>query len=145
MQARIQKWTNSLAVRIPRTIASEAGMEEQTHVFKPSHRNQSGSGERQGSVVAKNRYVPDRGDVVWISFDPHGHEQAGRRPAGVLSPRRHNEAAGRAIMCPITSKPKASPFEVVLQAPMAVQGAVLAEQSLERDIIRDDCHRGCNF
>lgn len=79
-------------------------------------------------MVAKKRYVPDRGDVVWISFDPQsGHEQAGRRPAVVLSPRRYNEVVGLAIMCPITSKPKAYPFEVALPSTSAVKGAVLTD------------------
>ena len=79
-------------------------------------------------MVAKKRYVPDRGDVVWISFDPQsGHKQAGRRPAVVLSPRRYDEVVGRAIMCPITSKPKVYPFEVVLPSTSEVQGAVLTD------------------
>lgn len=51
-------------------------------------------------------YVPDRGDVVWLSFDPQsGREQAGRRPALVLSPRAYNQRTSLAILCPITSRP----------------------------------------
>ena len=53
-------------------------------------------------------YVPDAGDLVWLTFDPQsGSEQAGHRPALVLSARRYNETAGLAVMCPITSKAKA--------------------------------------
>jgi len=79
-------------------------------------------------MVAKSPYVPERGDVVWISFDPQsGHEQAGRRPALVLSPRRYNEVVGLAIMCLITSKPKAYPFEVLLPLKSEVQGAILTD------------------
>ena len=61
------------------------------------------------------RYVPDRGDAVWLSFDPQaGHEQSGRRPAVVLSPRAYNTRTGLAIFCPVTSQIKGYPFEVVL-------------------------------
>ena len=73
-------------------------------------------------------YVPERGDTVWLHFDPQsGHEQAGRRPALVLSPASYNERAGLAILCPITLQQKGYPFEVVLpEGP--VQGVVLADQ-----------------
>jgi len=60
-------------------------------------------------------YVPDAGDVVWVDFTPQaGHEQAGRRPAIVLSPRLYNEKAGLALLCPITSHAKGYPFEVAI-------------------------------
>jgi mRNA interferase MazF len=60
-------------------------------------------------------YVPDRGDVVWISFDPQaGHEQAGRRPAVVISPAAYNHKVGLVILCPITNQIKGYPFEVVI-------------------------------
>lgn len=73
-------------------------------------------------------YTPDRGDIVWLSFDPQiGHEQAGKRPALVLSPRTYNEAAGLMLACPITSKVKSYPFEARLKAPK-FDGAVLADQ-----------------
>ncbi|MGH8095126.1 MAG: endoribonuclease MazF [Chthoniobacterales bacterium] len=75
------------------------------------------------------RSVPDRGDVVWLEFDPPaGHEQAGHRPAVVLSPRAYNQKAGLALFCPITSRIKGYPFEVVLPADLPVQGAVLCDQ-----------------
>ncbi len=75
------------------------------------------------------RYVPDRGDVVWLEFDPQaGHEQAGHRPAVVLSPRAYNQKSGLALFCPITSRIKGYPFEVVLPPDLPVQGAVLCDQ-----------------
>lgn len=74
-------------------------------------------------------YVPDRGDIVWLQFDPQaGHEQAGRRPALVVSPRAYNERVGLALFCPITSKVKGYPFEVVLPAGGKAHGAILADQ-----------------
>ena len=58
-------------------------------------------------------YTPDSGDIVWITFNPQaGHEQAGRRPALVLSPAAYNGKVGLAILCPITSQIKGYPFEV---------------------------------
>ena len=60
-------------------------------------------------------YVPDAGDIVWLQFDPQaGHEQAGHRPALVLSPARYNKIRGMMICCPMTSKIKGDPFEVVV-------------------------------
>lgn len=74
-------------------------------------------------------YIPDRGDAVWLSFDPQaGHEQAGRRPALVLSPRAYNEKVGLALFCPITSQEKGYPFEVRLPANLPVSGVILADQ-----------------
>jgi mRNA interferase MazF len=72
-------------------------------------------------------YVPDTADIVWLSFDPQaGHEQAGHRPALVLSPARYNSARGMMIACPMTSRITGYPFEVVLSAePPSV---VLADQ-----------------
>lgn len=77
----------------------------------------------------KSRYVPERGDVVWISMDPQvGHEQAGRRPALVLSPAAYNRKTGLALMCPITSQVKGYPFEVLLPEGIPVRGVALADQ-----------------
>jgi mRNA interferase MazF len=60
-------------------------------------------------------YVPDAGDLIWLDFDPQaGREQAGRRPALVLSSRRFNEKASLAFVCPITSKVKGYASEVLL-------------------------------
>jgi mRNA interferase MazF len=78
--------------------------------------------------VAK-AYVPERGDVVWLQLDPQaGHEQAGKRPALVLSPSAYNGRVGLALLCPITSQRKGYPFEVPLPAGMKIQGVVLADQ-----------------
>lgn len=72
--------------------------------------------------------TPDAGDIVWIDFTPQiGREQAGRRPALVLSPRLYNEKVGLMIVCPITSKSKGYPFEVVLPSGLAIIGAVLSD------------------
>jgi mRNA interferase MazF len=75
------------------------------------------------------RYVPDRGDAVWLEFDPQaGHEQAGRRPALVVSPAAYNSKVGLALVCPITSHVKGYPFEVLLPPSSKVTGVVLADQ-----------------
>lgn len=74
-------------------------------------------------------YVPDRGDIVWLEFNPQaGHEQAGRRPALVVSPRTYNQQAGLALFCPITSTVKGYPFEVILPDKDRVSGAILSDQ-----------------
>lgn len=73
--------------------------------------------------------APDRGDLVWISFDPQaGHEQAGHRPAIVLSPIAYNEKVGLALICPVTSRTKGFPFEVLLPTGLPIHGTVLADQ-----------------
>ncbi|CAN5479276.1 endoribonuclease MazF [soil metagenome] len=87
-------------------------------------------------MVTKKRFVPDRGDVVRISFDPPtGRGRAGKRPAVVLSPRRYNEVVGSAIMCPITSKHKAYPLEVVLPSTSVVKGAVPTDHVRSLDLV----------
>jgi mRNA interferase MazF len=74
-------------------------------------------------------YIPNRGDIVWITFNPHaGHEQAGRRPALVLSPAAYNGKVGLAILCPITSQIKGYPFEVLLPDGLKIGGAILSDQ-----------------
>ena len=74
-------------------------------------------------------YIPDRGDAVWLTFDPQsGHEQRGRRPAVVLSPRSYNSVTGLALFCPVTSKIKGYPFEVVLPSVTKIEGVILADQ-----------------
>ena len=79
--------------------------------------------------MVAGRYVPDAAHIVWLTFSPQaGHEQAGRRPALVLSPRRYNERTGLALLCPITSRIKGYPFEVALPAAGTVRGVVLADQ-----------------
>jgi mRNA interferase MazF len=74
-------------------------------------------------------YIPKRGDAVWISLNPQaGHEQAGRRPAVVLSPVAYNRKVGLGLFCPITSHVKGYPFEVKLPEDMDVKGVVLSDQ-----------------
>ena len=74
-------------------------------------------------------YVPERGDVVWISLTPQaGHEQAGRRPAVVVSPRSYNGKVGLGLFCPITQQIKGYPFEVQLPSGLPISGVVLADQ-----------------
>jgi mRNA interferase MazF len=75
------------------------------------------------------RYSPDRGDLVWLQFNPQaGHEQAGRRPALVISPGAYNRRVGLALFCPITSQVKGYPFEVELPSSLPVAGVVLSDQ-----------------
>ena len=79
--------------------------------------------------MVNDDYVPRRGDAVWLQFDPQtGHEQAGRRPALVLSPESYNGRVGLAILCPITSQGRGYPFEVVLPAGSGISGVVLSDQ-----------------
>jgi len=75
------------------------------------------------------RYVPSRGDIVWLEFTPQaGHEQSGLRPALVVSPKAYNGKVGLALFCPITSHVKGYPFEVLLPPELKAQGAILADQ-----------------
>jgi mRNA interferase MazF len=77
--------------------------------------------------VVKREYIPDAGDIVWLHFDPQaGHEQAGRRPALVLTSARYNGARGMAICCPMRTKIKGYVFEVVINH--RPPSAVLADQ-----------------
>ncbi len=80
-------------------------------------------------MVMSAGYIPERGDAVWITLDPQaGHEQAGRRPALVLSPAAYNGKVGLALMCPITNRQKGYPFEVPLPPNLGVTGVVLCDQ-----------------
>lgn len=79
-------------------------------------------------------YVPRHGDLVWLDFDPQsGHEQAGFRPALVLSADRYNTRSGLAVDCPITTQPKGYEFEVPLPPGLAVVGVVLCDQEKSVD------------
>ncbi len=74
-------------------------------------------------------YIPQRGDVIWLDFNPQaGREQAGRRPAFVVSPAAYNGKVGLALVCPVTSRVKGYPFEVLLPAGLAVTGVILSDQ-----------------
>ena len=80
-------------------------------------------------MVGSQTYVPQCGDVVWITLNPQaGHEQAGRRPAVVLSPENYNGKIGLAILCPITNQIKGYPFEVLIPTGLPVAGAILSDQ-----------------
>jgi mRNA interferase MazF len=73
--------------------------------------------------------LPDAGDLVWLNFNPQaGHEQAGHRPALVLSPRTYHERTAFAVVCPITSNQTPYPFKVNLPEGLPIGGAVLADQ-----------------
>jgi len=72
-------------------------------------------------------YIPDRGDIIWLEFDPQkGHEQKGRRPGIVLSKKEYNQKSNLAIICPITSKIKDYPFEIKINS--IIQGVILSDQ-----------------
>ena len=74
------------------------------------------------------KYIPERGDIVWLNFNPQaGHEQMGKRPAMVISPKEYNEKTGLGLFCPITSKIKNYPFEVRIKNKM-IDGVVLSDQ-----------------
>jgi len=77
----------------------------------------------------KAGYAPGRGDLVWLDFTPQaGHEQAGRRPAAVISSRQYNRKVGLLLACPITSQKKGYPFEVLLPDGLPITGVILADQ-----------------
>ena len=74
-------------------------------------------------------YIPERGDAVWITFNPQaGREQAGHRPAVILSPASYNGRVGLAILCPITGQAKGYPFEIALPDNLEISGVVLSDQ-----------------
>ncbi len=79
--------------------------------------------------MSKRPYVPDRGDIVWLQFNPQaGHEQAGHRPALVLSPASYNRRSGLMLCCPMTNQRKGYPFEVVIEMDTDRESVVLADQ-----------------
>ena len=93
-----------------------------------------------------SNYFPDRGDVAWLQFNPQaGHEQAGKRPALVLSPKEYNQKTGLALFCPITSKVKGYPFEVKLPEGLPVEGVVLADQIKNLDWISRSAQFACEI
>jgi mRNA interferase MazF len=74
-------------------------------------------------------YVPERGDLVWLNFTPQsGHEQAGKRPAFVVSPHAYNKKVGLALFCPVTRQIKGYPFEVCIPDGVEIDGVILADQ-----------------
>lgn len=73
-------------------------------------------------------YVPDRGDLVWVSLNPiSGHEQSGRRPALVVSPKIYNRKTGLCVLCPATRQAKGYPFEVAISGSDGDSGVVLSD------------------
>jgi len=77
----------------------------------------------------KAGYVPKRGDLIWLDFTPQaGHEQAGRRPAAVISSSQYNRKVGMLLACPITNQRKQYPFEVLLPDGLPISGVILADQ-----------------
>ena len=94
--------------------------------------------------MVAGKEAPQRGDVVWVSLNPQaGHEQAGRRPALVLSPVEYNERVGLALMCPVTSNVKGYPFEVTLPEDLEIGGVVLADQVKSLDWRVRRAERAC--
>ncbi len=74
-------------------------------------------------------YIPQRGDLIWLTFIPQaGHEQAGRRPALVLSLKSYNGKTSLALVCPVTSRVKGYPFEVAIPEGILIQGVILSDQ-----------------
>jgi len=85
-------------------------------------------------VVSRGDWAPDRGDVVWMNFSPQiGREQAGYRPALTLSPASFNRLTGLGLFCPVRSRAKGYPFEVLIPAGLKIQGAILTEQARTMD------------
>jgi mRNA interferase MazF len=83
---------------------------------------------------SRGSYGPEAGDLVWLSFSPQdGCEQAGRRPALILSPRSYNAKAGLCVACPVTNRVKGYPFEVILPQRLPVEGAVLSDHVKSAD------------
>ena len=89
--------------------------------------------------MVKSTYVPEKGDLVWLDFDPQaGHEQKGKRPAIVVSQKQYNRKIGLALFCPITSRIKGYPFEIVLSG-RAVNGCILSDQVKSLDWRQRNC------
>ena len=159
MVTKLMKWGNSLGLRIPKSFAKEAGVEEGSAVnislegdrlvirplrtaryqlsdllfqVREDNRHEeisTGDAVGGGGLVMPRMYSPERGDIVWLEFCPQaGHEQAGHRPALVVSPKAYNQKVGLALFCPITSNVKGYPFEVLLPEKHKVSGAILSDR-----------------
>lgn len=97
-------------------------------------------------MVARGSYVPERGEAVWISFNPQaGHEQAGHRAALVLSPGAYNGIVGLALFCPMTSRVKGYPFEVKIPDGLEVHGVILSDQVKSLDWRAREAERICGL
>ncbi len=85
-------------------------------------------------MTAPASYIPDRCDIVWITFDPQrGHEQSGHRPGFIVTPRRYNDLTGLAYICPVTSRVRGYPFEVKLPEAAPVKGVIMVDQMRSLD------------
>ncbi|OGT71576.1 MAG: mRNA-degrading endonuclease [Gammaproteobacteria bacterium RIFCSPLOWO2_02_FULL_57_10] len=86
--------------------------------------------------------APDVGDIVIVDFNPQaGHEQAGKRPALVLSPKKFNQITGFAWLCPVTNQPKGYPFEVEVAGSKRTSGVILADQMKSLDWSARNLHK----
>jgi mRNA interferase MazF len=84
--------------------------------------------------MKSGKYIPQRGDIIWLNFTPQsGHEQRGKRPALVLSPKIYNENTSLCLCLPITSKIKGYPFEVLLPEELEIEGVILSDQIKNMD------------
>ena len=89
--------------------------------------------------MVNSTYVPEKGDLVWLDFDPQtGHEQKGRRPAICISQKKYNQKTGLALFCPITSHIKGYPFEIML-AKHSINGCILSDQVKKLDYRQRNC------
>jgi len=99
---------------------------------------------KRGSHTS-NDYIPDRGDIVWLNFTPQtGHEQRGKRPALILSPKMYNEKTSLCICLPITSKIKGYPFEVSLPKGLEIEGVILSDQVKNLDYVAREAAYICD-
>lgn len=89
--------------------------------------------------MVKSDYVPEKGDLVWLDFDPQaGHEQKGRRPAICISQQKYNRKTGLALFCPVTSHIKGYPFEIILEN-HSISGCILSDQVKNLDWVQRNC------
>ncbi|MEW6737345.1 MAG: type II toxin-antitoxin system PemK/MazF family toxin [Acidobacteriota bacterium] len=96
--------------------------------------------------MVRIKYIPERGDAVWINLNLQtGHEQSGRRPALVISPRAYNKKVRLAIFCSITNQIKGYPFEVVIPDGLEVKGAILSDQVKSLDWVARDTELICKL
>lgn len=85
-------------------------------------------------MVAANGTVPKKGDLIWLNFNPQaGHEQAGRRPALVLTTSAFNRSTGLLLTCPVTSRVRGHGFEVPLPTGLSVTGVILVQHARSVD------------
>ncbi len=94
--------------------------------------------------MKSGKYIPEQGDLIWLDFNPQkGHEQRGKRPALVISPKIYNEKTSLCLCLPITSKVKGYPFEVALPKKLLVEGVILSDQIKNLDFIARDAQYIC--